>query len=83
MQQFERFEHYYSINFSKTGMDDPRKTLRFYDACFNWCLSENKEIRVLDYGAGLGNLMYWLKQKGFTYVYGIDVSKDNVTWLLR
>ncbi len=73
----ELYDRYYSTCFQKTKMLDPRQTLRFYDACFEWCLPKEKNLSVLDFGAGLGNLMFWLKSKGFNDVSGIDISKEQ------
>lgn len=72
------FDEYYSTCFYKNlKINHPLKTLSFYDACFGWCLPIDKNTPILDFGAGLGNLMFWLRQRGFTNVHGVDISKEQ------
>ena len=72
-----KYEKYYSTIYSRSNMIDPRSTTRFYESCFGWGLPAERNLPVLDFGAGLGNLMFWLKQKGFSNVSGIDLSLEQ------
>lgn len=71
------YDKYYSNIISTAQNPDPRSTLAFYDACYGWCLPANKSVRILDFGAGTGKLMFWLKERGYSDVIGVDLSKEQ------
>lgn len=41
---------------------------------------KNKNIRILDVGCGYGNILYALRNIGFTNIAGIDISRDAVDY---
>lgn len=41
-------------------------------------LPEDKDAPILDVGCGGGEFLYFLQQEGFTNLYGIDVSREQV-----
>ena len=72
-----KFDNYYHSCFSDTKLINPEQSLDAYNRCFNWCIPSDKNCRILDFGAGLGNLTFWLKSKGFNNIISIDVSRDQ------
>lgn len=42
--------------------------------------NRSKSLSILDIGCGYGNILYGLKNFGFTNIAGIDVSKDAVMY---
>lgn len=45
---------------------------------FDGLLPANKKARILDIGCGCGHFLYYLKQKGYTEISGIDISPQQV-----
>ncbi|MFQ3577238.1 MAG: class I SAM-dependent methyltransferase, partial [Cytophagales bacterium] len=41
-------------------------------------LPKNKKSKILDIGCGDGNLVYWLNNRGFENVHGVDVSQEQI-----
>ncbi len=39
---------------------------------------ENKDIKILDYGCGLGQVLKALKEEEFTNCYGVDIEKSAI-----
>ena len=72
------YKNYYSNIISTAQNPDPRSTLRFYDDCYGWCLPADKQTCILDFGAGTGKLMFWLKERGYQNIMGVDLSPDQV-----
>ena len=72
-----KFDNYYKSCFSGTMLQKPEDSFDFYNRCFGWCLPIDRHSRILDFGAGLGNLTCWLKSKGFDNIISIDVSRDQ------
>ncbi len=71
------YEHYYQNIISTAQNPDPRSTLHFYDDCYGWSLPTDKQIKILDFGAGTGKLMFWLKERGYLNVVGVDLSPEQ------
>jgi 2-polyprenyl-3-methyl-5-hydroxy-6-metoxy-1,4-benzoquinol methylase len=49
-----------------------------YDIDFKALLPDNYEVNILDIGCGMGHFLYYLKEKGFISVKGIDISPEQV-----
>jgi len=73
----ERFDNYYQSCFAETNVKTAEQTFDTYDRCFRTLLPSSREGKVLDFGAGLGNLTAWLKTNGFINIVSIDVSRDQ------
>lgn len=43
-------------------------------------LPGDKDIRILDIGCGNGQMLYALKQRGYSNIQGIDLDADAVRW---
>jgi 2-polyprenyl-3-methyl-5-hydroxy-6-metoxy-1,4-benzoquinol methylase len=41
-------------------------------------IPHNKKATILDIGCGDGNLVYWLKSKGYENVEGVDISPEQI-----
>ena len=41
----------------------------------------NKDARILEAGCGLGRVVKFLHDKGYSNVAGLELSKDSVDWL--
>jgi 2-polyprenyl-3-methyl-5-hydroxy-6-metoxy-1,4-benzoquinol methylase len=76
-EQEIRYEKYYSTVFSKTKLKGPEQTFDFYNRCFTWCLPSKKQDKILDFGAGLGNLTAWLHNKGYQNTVSVDLSREQ------
>jgi 2-polyprenyl-3-methyl-5-hydroxy-6-metoxy-1,4-benzoquinol methylase len=55
---------------------DSRRVINDY--YLNPFLPKNKQAAILDVGCGDGNLVYWLQQKGYDQVQGVDVSVEQI-----
>lgn len=71
---------------SEYTKEEFEKYARDYDRVYSKLLPLNKEAKILDVGCGAGFFLHYLKQKGYTNYYGIDISlecaefvKNNVT----
>lgn len=77
----EIYDTYFDSNYrrlsdqSKKGYDDNAK---MYGAYYERFLPVNKDAKILDIGCGTGFFLYFLKKKGYTNYYGIDISKQQI-----
>ena len=51
---------------------------RAYQHVFGGFLPSNKDAKVLDLGCGPGSIVWWLQNRGYTNVSGIDISHEQV-----
>lgn len=56
-----------------------RKKAALYDKQLGRFLPEDKTSKVIDIGCGSGALVWWLHQKGFRNVTGIDASEEQIS----
>lgn len=75
--EVEKFDNYFQSCFSGTKLRSPEQSFDYYKRCFEWLLPADKNCRLLDFGAGLGNLSLYLMSRGYDNVISIDVSKDQ------
>lgn len=54
-----------------------------YDRIYSRFLPEPKDIRILDVGCGTGMFLYYLKRYGYKNYYGIDISEENIKFVLE
>ena len=47
-----------------------------YEWNYKGLLPADKNARILDIGCGLGQFLYWLKQKGYTNFLGLEISQE-------
>lgn len=64
---------YGAHNLSKLKEQFP--VLQYY---YGKYLPENFNTNILDLGCGSGDFIYWLIEKGFKNVKGIDISEENI-----
>lgn len=74
----ERFDKFFSSIFYQ-NVCKPGETLKFYDMCFAEYLPQDRSSCLLDFGAGLGYLTYWLKYNGYSNITSIDLSQEQCT----
>jgi len=70
-----------SHNLNLYGTNSLRKIKKHFSSWeyyFGKHLPPRKESAILDLGCGDGNFVYWLTQKGFSEVTGIDVSTEQI-----
>lgn len=60
------------------SLEHYEKMVDYYKFNFFHILPENKDIQILDVGAGFGFLIYALNRAGFNNVRGIDISPQMV-----
>jgi 2-polyprenyl-3-methyl-5-hydroxy-6-metoxy-1,4-benzoquinol methylase len=72
-----KFDNYYESCFAGTKLHSPKESFDHYRRSFDWLLPADKQCRLLDFGAGLGNLTLWLMSQGYQSITSIDVSKDQ------
>lgn len=75
MNRAELFESYYSTLWQDIHGDKNFESIALgYEESYGQCLPEKKEAFILDFGCGMGHCLYYLKQKGYINVMGLEVS---------
>jgi 2-polyprenyl-3-methyl-5-hydroxy-6-metoxy-1,4-benzoquinol methylase len=54
---------------------DFQYSVEVFEADLSNYLPDNKEVPILDVGCGWGQLLWWLREKGYTNIQGIDIGK--------
>jgi 2-polyprenyl-3-methyl-5-hydroxy-6-metoxy-1,4-benzoquinol methylase len=75
-------------NYLNTGFGEQNKaenfkhSLEILSAFYNWnyreLLPDDKNIKILDIGCGMGQFLSWLKSNGYKNFFGIDLSQQMV-----
>jgi 2-polyprenyl-3-methyl-5-hydroxy-6-metoxy-1,4-benzoquinol methylase len=83
MNKYYRKRLYNSYVSSHTGQQIGDKkpyvdSFRDYNWRFNKILPKNREIYCLDIACGAGTFLYFLKQKGYKNIIGVDISPEQV-----
>lgn len=52
-----------------------------YAAWYKNFLPPNKNAKILDIGCGMGHFLYFLKKEGYTNLFGIDISKQQIDFV--
>ena len=63
---------------NETEAEGIKKTASVYDWNYKKFIPQDKNIRILDIGCGLGQFLYWLKENGYNNFLGVDVSQQMV-----
>lgn len=62
-------------------MFNPQSAARWGKA-YQWYLRgwlpKQKDAKIADLGCGYGRLLYFLKEQGYTNIFGVDISSDQV-----
>ena len=54
--------------------------VKYYERTLQIYLPPNKDAEILDVGCGMGLALYALKKMGYTNIFGIDVSKEQISF---
>jgi len=85
----ERLARFREVIYSSYGRDwqdaggrfDPRAADRWGRA-YGWYLRgwlpARRDAAIADLACGSGRLLYWLKSRGYTNLYGVDIAPDQV-----
>ena len=68
---------YYSLHCSTDTLDYERTSKKFFFA-YQKYIFHDRNIAILDIGCGYGNLLHGLLMKGYTNLYGLDRSQDQI-----
>lgn len=66
-----------NINFNK-NIDYFKKQFVVFDNYYGKFLPKDLNIRIIDIACGTGEIVYWLNEKGYKNVEGIDISEEQV-----
>lgn len=76
------YSKYFSVHTSNLYGDKRLEKIEgqfpVWDRYFGRHLPEDKKIEVLDIGCGAGEFAYYLRERGYKNVSGVDVSKEQV-----
>lgn len=64
--------------YGEQTLENFRKEFSAFKAYFGRFLSKEKTVKVLDLACGSGGFLYWLEQSGYSAVYGIDTSREQI-----
>lgn len=64
--------------YGNLDLNSIKKQFPVFRSYFGKFLPENKEAKIVDLGAGNGDLILWLQNIGFKNVSGVDYSKEQV-----
>ncbi|MBF0345581.1 MAG: class I SAM-dependent methyltransferase [Nitrospirae bacterium] len=76
------YSTYYSSHasalYGDITIEEMRKRFRFFKSYFGQFLIVEKSAKILDIGSGIGKLILWLKELGYTNTTGIDINEEQV-----
>lgn len=73
----EYFKNYF--NFYSEGISGNfDRIASYYEDDYGKLLPEDKNIRILDIGCGMGHFLYYLSKKGYTNIKGVDLCDEQV-----
>ncbi|MFP4029194.1 MAG: class I SAM-dependent methyltransferase [Candidatus Brocadiia bacterium] len=76
----EATDRYHSTHFRYMAEVPNDETCRAYEA-FAEYLPERKDARILDFGAGNGLFLYYLKTQGYQNVVGLEAYREQVEYV--
>lgn len=78
----ELYKKYRSLHaealYGKPSLDAIRREFFIWDRYYGDFLPRKKSSGILDIGCGLGGIVFWLTERGFANVVGIDISEEEV-----
>jgi 2-polyprenyl-3-methyl-5-hydroxy-6-metoxy-1,4-benzoquinol methylase len=74
-------EYQHPATYTATGdlTDDFRYSAETYEADLSNYLPRDRAAPILDVGCGWGQFLWWLREKGFSNVHGIDIGEEQET----
>lgn len=82
MQQlWDRYCTDHFSNANKLDEQEFERTAKGYERVYSELLPQHKQAEILDIGCGAGHFLFYLKQKGYTNYWGIDISPDQVEFV--
>lgn len=85
----ELFDNYYNESFSQSKSQRlDLKTFELTARKFKWNYDRffvglSKDAKILDFGCGIGQFLFYLKKEGFQNLVGIDISKTQIELALQ
>ncbi|WP_459479404.1 class I SAM-dependent methyltransferase [Clostridium saccharoperbutylacetonicum] len=77
--EYEEYEGQLLNSYISKDLDKTYKLYNnFFKKNFGKLLPKNKQIKVIDLGCGLGQMLYFFKQQGINDCSGIDLTEYNV-----
>lgn len=64
--------------YGEIRLNSIKKNFVFWNNYFGKFLPKDKRAKILDAGCGMGDLVLWLKDIGFTNVKGVDISSEQI-----
>ncbi|MCS7184381.1 MAG: class I SAM-dependent methyltransferase [bacterium] len=82
----ELYNKYVSLHSSHSQSGVPKSkddiikesTFKVFDKWYGDFIPENKNSKIIDIACGYGNILLWLKEKGYSDVVGLDISPEQV-----
>lgn len=74
----EFFDRFLTAGFRDANRFDFSVVLADFDLNYKQFLPPQRDARILDFGCGMGHFLYYLKQRGFTNFWGIDVGHEQI-----
>jgi len=78
----EVYENYTSTQFdlaeSNLSLDQIKSQFNVLEYLYGKHLPAEKDAKILDVGCGYGRIVYWLQQKGYNNVNGVDLSASQI-----
>lgn len=76
------YENYLTTHFQKIHKGDKEFTYlyQYYRKNYLKLLPQDKTIRILEIGSGMGHFLYFLEKNGYSNNLGIDISPENVNF---
>ncbi len=76
------YSSYYSAHmktlYGDVSIEDIKRQFDSWEYYYGHCLPDDKEVEIIEIGCGNGGFVYWLNEKGYKNVRGIDVSPEQV-----
>jgi 2-polyprenyl-3-methyl-5-hydroxy-6-metoxy-1,4-benzoquinol methylase len=78
------YKNYYKHHFSRFANAPDRETFDIHVARYAWNFDRHlskmdKNKPVLEIGCGVGQFIYYLQQRGFQNIHGIDLGEDQIS----
>jgi len=71
---YKNYTKFYSEGIS----EDMSKVCSYYEDDYKDILPKAKDTKILDIGCGMGHFLYYLSQKGYANIEGIDICQEQI-----